>query len=73
MLSKRSLLIGTMVIVYNPYLPLIPKVVPSPKIKKSFLRLSVWDDELLSAPDIMTFLPVSLPKQHLHFPSNASP
>ena len=27
-------------------LPLTPKVSLLPKIKKSFLRLSIWDDEL---------------------------
>ena len=43
-------------------LPLIPKVSPSPKIKKSFLRLSVWGDELLSFPKIITFLSVWLLK-----------
>ena len=30
----------------TPKLPLIPKTFPSPKIKKSFLRFSAYDDEL---------------------------
>ena len=44
-----------------PKLPLIQKVSPLVKIKKSFLRLSVWDDEPLPSPKITTFLTESLP------------
>ena len=39
-----------------PKFPLIPKVYPSSNIKKIFVRLSVWDDELLSTPEIIIFL-----------------
>ena len=46
----------------KPKLPLIPKVGSSTNTKKLFLWLSAWDDELLSAPKIITFLAVSLPK-----------
>ena len=33
-------------------------------LKKLSLQLSAWDDELLLAPNITTFLPKSLPKLH---------
>ena len=46
----------------EPKLPSIPKVRPSPNIKKLFLGLSEWDDELLSTPKTITFLAVSLSK-----------
>ena len=39
-----------------PKFPLIPKVSPSPNTKNSPFRLSVWDDKLLSAPTVATFL-----------------
>ena len=52
---------------------LMPKVSPSPKIKKTFLILSRWDDELLSTPNIITFLAKSSLKFHKPFPSNAIP
>ena len=54
-----------------PKLPLMPKVSLSPKIKKSFLRLSVRDDELLSTPNIIIFPAKSSLKLHEPFPSNA--
>ena len=54
-----------------PKFPLIPKVSPSPKIKKLFLWLPVWDDELSTTPTITTFLAKPLPKFHSHSPSNA--
>ena len=56
-----------------PKVPLIPIVSPSPKIKKSFLRLSVSDDELLATPSFITFLARSSLKPHEPFPSNAIP
>ena len=46
----------------DPKFPLTPKFRPSPNIKKLFLWSSEWDDELLSIPKIITFLPVSLSK-----------
>ena len=55
-----------------PKLPLIPQVGPSPNIKKSFLRLSVSDDKLLSPPSIIISLAVLLKKLHSLFPSNAN-
>ena len=56
-----------------PKLPLILNVSLSHDIKKLFLRLSVWDDELLSTPKIITFLAYTLPKFHSPFSPNASP
>ena len=44
--------------------PLLPKVEYSPNIKKLFLRLSEWDDELLPTPKTITFLAVSLSILH---------
>ena len=35
--------------------PSIPKLSSSPKTKIIFLRLSLWDDELLSTPKVITF------------------
>ena len=46
----------------DPKFQLIPKVGPSPDIKKLLLRLSELNDELLSTPKIITFLAVSLSK-----------
>ena len=43
---------------------LIPQVGPPPNIKKLFLRLSEWDDELLSTLKNKTFLIKSLSKLH---------
>ena len=45
----------------EPKLPLILNKT-SPSTKTLFLRLSPWDDELLSTPKIITFLAVSLSK-----------
>ena len=45
-----------------PMLPLISSVGPSPNTKKLFFQLSVWDNELISTPKIMTFLTMPLPK-----------
>ena len=45
-----------------PKLPLITKVGPLPNIKKLFLRLSEWVDELLSTPRIITLIAVPLSK-----------
>lgn len=56
-----------------PKLLLIPEVSPSPNIRKSFLRLSVWDDKLLRTPKITTFLARPLPKIYEPYPSNAIP
>ena len=50
---------------------LIPKVYPLPKVKKSFLKLSKWNNELLSTPYIITFLAKSSSKFHESFPSDA--
>ena len=44
----------------EPNLPLIPKVRPSPSTKKLFLRLSAWNEKLLSTPKIITFLNLNL-------------
>ena len=38
-----------------------PCVGPLPRIKMSFFLLSIFVDELISAPKIITFLPISLP------------
>ena len=38
-----------------------------------FLKLSVWDDELLSTPNTITFLAVSLAELHSFYPSDAIP
>ena len=54
-------------------LALIPEFDPLPYFKKSFLRLSVWDYELLSTAKITTFLAKSLPKFHEPAPSNTIP
>ena len=40
-----------------------PCVGPLPRIKMSFFLLSIFDDELMSTPKIITFLPVSLPNE----------
>ena len=40
----------------EPKLPLTPKVALSPNIKKIFLQLWEWGDELLSTPKIIKFL-----------------
>ena len=44
-----------------------PNFALTPKVKKSFLSLSLWDDELLSTPNTITFLARSLPKLHSPF------
>ena len=56
-----------------PVLPLVSSVDLSPNTKKVFLRLSVWDDELLSTLKLMTFLAKSLPELHQCKTSNAIP
>ena len=48
----------------EPKLPLTLKVGPSPCVKKLFLWLSAWDDELLSTTKIITFFTESLSKLH---------
>ena len=40
-----------------------PCVGPLPRIEMSFFLLSIFDDELVSTPKIMTFLPISLPNE----------
>ena len=55
-----------------PKLPLIPQVGPWPNNKKSYLRLSVSDDKLLSPPSIIISLAVLLQKLHSLFPSTAN-
>ena len=57
----------------DPKFPLIPKVGPSPDIKELFWRLSELNDELLSAPKIITFLAVSLSKLQKSPLSNVIP
>ena len=47
-----------------PKLSLIPHDGASPNIKKLFLRLSEWDDELLSATKLITFLAMTLSTPH---------
>ena len=54
-------------------LPLIPLVGPSPRTKVLFLRLSAWDDELLTTPKVITFPPNLLPKLHEPALSNFIP
>ena len=54
-------------------LPLILSVGPSSCTKRLFVRLSVWDDELLSKPKIITFQAKSLPKLDEPTSSNAIP
>ena len=56
-----------------PKLLLIIKVGPSPNIKKLFLRLSEWHDELLLTPKIITFLAKSSTKLHEPAISNIIP
>ena len=56
-----------------PKFTLRSKVSPSPNTKKSFLRLSAWDDELLWTPKIIKFLAYSLPKLHSLFSTSAIP
>ena len=53
---------------HTPKLPLISKVRHSPSIKKPFLDCQ---DEMISTPNIITFLAKSLSKLHSLFPSNA--
>ena len=57
----------------GPKLPLIPKVVPSPRTKKLFLRLSESDNEPISTPKIITFLAVSISKLQEPALSNVIP
>ena len=57
----------------GPKILLIPEVGPSPNAKKSFLRLSIRDDELLSKPKVITLLSRLLQKFHETAPSNAIP
>ena len=52
---------------------LILEVGPSPSTKRSFLQLSVWDDELLSTPKFITLLAKSLSKLYERTTSNAIP
>ena len=40
-----------------------PCVDPLLRIKMSFFLLSIFDDELISTPKIITFLPTSLPNE----------
>ena len=50
----------------EPKVPLIPKVGPLPNTKKLLLRLSAGDGELLSTPNMITFVAISLSKLHQH-------
>ena len=54
-------------------LPLSPKLGLSPNVKRIFLRLSEWDDELLSTSKIITFLALPLSKPHQPALSNVIP
>ena len=56
-----------------PKLPLIPKVSVLPKIKKSFLRLPVRNDKLLSTSKARKFQAKSSLRLQEPFPSNAVP
>ena len=57
----------------EPKLPLILKAGTSPNIKKLFLLLTAWDDELLSPRKIIIFLAVSLSTLFQHELSNVIP
>ena len=57
----------------EPKLPLIPKLNLHLILKKLFFRLSLWDDELLSTPKIITFLLIALSKLHEPALLNAIP
>ena len=57
----------------EPKLPLIPKLNLHLILKKLFFRLSLWDDELLSTPKIITFLLITLSKLHEPALLNAIP
>ena len=46
----------------SPKLPLIPKVGPFFNIKMLFVLYLEWDDELLSTPNLIRFIVVSLSK-----------
>ena len=50
-----------------------PCVGPIPRIKMSFFLLSIFVDELISTPKIITFLPISLPIENKVFLSNPIP
>ena len=50
-----------------------PCVGPIPRIKMSFLLLSIFVDELISTSKIFTFLPISLPTEKDMFLSNQIP
>ena len=50
-----------------------PCVSPLPRIKIHFFLLSIFVDELISTPKIITFLPISLPIEKDVFLSNAIP
>ena len=52
---------------------LVSSTVYSPNTEKLLLQLSVWDDELLSIPKIITFLERSLSKLHETAPLNCIP
>ena len=57
----------------QPNLPLTQKVGPLSSNEKLFLRLSAWNDKLLSTPKTITFLAMSLSKLHEPAPSNVIP
>ena len=50
-----------------------PCVGPLPRIKMSFFLLSIFVDQLISTPKIITFLPVSLPIEKDVFLLNPTP
>ena len=75
---KQSFVFALVKLILNFYsgetkLPLIPKVWFSPNIKNLVLRLSEWDDELLSTPKTITYLAVSLLKYHQPARWNVTP
>ena len=53
----------------EPKVPLIPKVEPLPNTKKLLLRLSAGDGELLSTPNMIKYVAISLSKLHQHIVS----
>ena len=70
-LKQNFVFVNTNFVSAAPALSLIPSVLPSPNTYKLFFKLSALDDELLSTPNIVTFLVKSLPKLHESSPSNA--
>ena len=74
MLKHNFLLCSVKLTEYNfSGVKVCPCVGPSPRINISSCLLSICEDELMSTPKIITFLPIPLPSEKNIFLSNLIP